>query len=186
MAIHEYLFYPWMSSRFAADGHDTITEAQLASSSSTVAEAARKILLAVRLVTTNVSTPASLALYYPIYAHINLFVYILKYPALPTTKADLGLLDVCAGHFGYMEFLTSSGISISAPRELANLASKVVKAARANKTEKLLVRSASRHKIQNNVLQTQTLNDDSLNFWHLDHNTLGLSEVRKPPHSRLL
>jgi len=184
MAIHACFFYPWMSSRFATEGQNTVLKGQIASSSSTVAEAARKILLAVRLVTTNVSTPASLAFYYPIYAHINLFVYILKYPTLLTTKPDLGLLDVCAGHFGYIEFLTSSGISISAPRELANLASKVVKAANIKKTENVSMRTISRHEVQNDVSQIQTLGEDNLNLWHLDHNVPGLSEVWKIKVSR--
>jgi Fungal specific transcription factor domain len=178
MAIHAHFFYPWMSSRFVAEGQNAVAEAQIASSSSTVAEAARKILLAVRLVTTNVSTPTSVAFYYPIYAHINLFVYILKYPTLSTTKADLGLLDVCAGHFGYIEFLTSSGISISAPRELANLASKVVKATKVKKTENVLMRTTSRHEVQSNTSQTETLHDDNMNFWHLDRNSAGLNEVK--------
>lgn len=127
MAIHSPFFYPWVSAKLSNEGN---VDAQIAYSSSTVAEAARKILLAVRTVTANVATPTWLALSYPIYAHLSLFINILKSPTLATTSADLGLLDVCAGHLGYIDFMTSSEISISLPRESVNLAAKVAKLAR--------------------------------------------------------
>lgn len=134
LALHSHFFYPWLSSKFwsqdSGGGDPALLEAQIASSSRTVAEAARQILLALRTVTTNVATPTWLALSYPIYAHLSLFIYVLMNPTLPTATADLGLLDICAGHFGYIDFVTSSGISISLPRESVNLAAKVVKAAR--------------------------------------------------------
>lgn len=132
MVVHTHFFYPWMSSRLTAADSGTSLEEQIALSSNIVAEAARKIILAVRLVTTTAATPSWLAFYYPIYAHINLFLYILKYPGSPTTAADLGLLDVCAGHFGYIDYLTSTRISISLPRETTTLASKLVKSLKAN------------------------------------------------------
>ncbi|EXJ67936.1 uncharacterized protein A1O5_08550 [Cladophialophora psammophila CBS 110553] len=131
LAVHCQFFFPWITSRFLNEGAETsFLEPQIALSSSTVAEAARKILLAVRTVTTNVTTPTWLAFFYPIYAHMSLFIYILKYPTLSTVSSDLGLLDVCAGHFGHIEFITSSEISVSLPRDSVNLAAKVVKAAK--------------------------------------------------------
>lgn len=127
MALHSHFFYPWMSTKFSNEG---VLESQIAYSCRTVTEAARKILLAVRMVTANVATPTCLALSYPIYAHLSLFINVLKNPTASTTSADLGLLDVCAGHFGYIDFMTSSEISISLPRESVNLAAKVAKLAR--------------------------------------------------------
>ncbi|RVX72408.1 hypothetical protein B0A52_03596 [Exophiala mesophila] len=127
MVVHTHFFYPWMSSRLNATGAEAAMEGQIRISSTVVAEAARKIILAVRLVTTTVATPSWLAFYYPIYAHINLFIYMLKFPHLSTTAADLGLLDVCAGHFGHIDYLTSAHISISLPRETATLTSKFIK-----------------------------------------------------------
>jgi hypothetical protein len=110
LAVHSHFFYPWLSSRFLNHDADAILDAQVACSSNTVAEAARKILLAVRTVTTNVATPTWLALSYPIYPHLSLFIFVLRYPTFPTASADLGLLDICAGHFGYID-----GTSISCP-----------------------------------------------------------------------
>lgn len=129
LAVHSHFFYPWHSSRFLNYNLGTMLDDQVAFSVKTTAEAARKILLAVRTVTTNVATPTWLAVSYPIYAHLSLFVYVLRYPTLPTASADLGLLDICAGHFGYIDFMTSSEISVSLPRDSVNLAAKVVKTA---------------------------------------------------------
>ncbi|OAL27487.1 hypothetical protein AYO20_09770 [Fonsecaea nubica] len=129
LALHSHFFYPWLSARLCDRGSDAGLEAQLHSSSKTVTEAARKMLLAVRTVTTNAATPTWLAVTYPIYAHLSLFVHVLKYPTFPTASADLGLLDICAGHFGYIDFMTSSEISISLARESVGLAAKFVKAA---------------------------------------------------------
>ncbi|KAK4893289.1 hypothetical protein LTR27_008412 [Elasticomyces elasticus] len=129
MAVHAHFFYPWMCSRFAVDGYDAALEAQIASSSAIVAEAARKIILGLRMVSVNATMPSWLGVQYPLCAVINLFIYILKYPALTTASGDLGLLDTCAGHFGLIDYLTSSQISIVLPREAVNVASRVVRAA---------------------------------------------------------
>ena len=68
---------------------------------------------------------------YPMFALINLFVFILKNPASPLIHSDLALLDMVAGHFGHMEFLTSSLLSFPFARETASLArSSVLRAAR--------------------------------------------------------
>jgi hypothetical protein len=178
MALHSLFFYPWVSSRFLRQDLNTTLESQIAFSSSTVAEAARKILLAVRMLTTNVTTPRWLALSYPIYAHLNLFVYILRYPTLPTTSADLGLLDVCAGHFGYIDFITSSEISISLPRESVNLAARIVKAARSkeNKAETPVIAQISNTCSPSSRIRT--LDNNNLNFNHSRSDSEALSDVK--------
>ncbi|KIX06975.1 uncharacterized protein Z518_04951 [Rhinocladiella mackenziei CBS 650.93] len=177
MAVHAHLFYPWMTSRFAAEGYNAAVETQIASSSSTVAEAARKIILALRLIHTNVTTPSWLAFYYPIYAVINLFIYILKYPTLSTATADLGLLDVCAGHFGYIEFLTSSQVSISLPREAANVASKVVKAAKAKEPDPTSVESTAHCERQGHDAHMPALDIGPLHFDNPEPDPAALSDV---------
>jgi hypothetical protein len=130
LAIHAWFSYPWLSARYVGHCPDAVLEAQMALSSAAVAEAARKILLAIRATTSNVATPSWLAFNYPIYAHLGLFVHVLRYPDLPSASADLGILDICAGHFGHIDFMTSSEISVSLPRESVNLAAKVVKASK--------------------------------------------------------
>lgn len=177
MAVHSHFFYPWLSSRFAAEGYNAELEDQLIFSANTVADAARKIILAVRLVTTNAATPSWLAFYYPIFAHINLFIYLLKYPNMSTTSADLGLLDVSAGHFGYIEFLTSSQMSVSLPRETVNLASKVVKAAKAGDSSLTTAGNNSSYDFPNNESHVEPLDADSLNFEILGNETATLDDV---------
>jgi hypothetical protein len=129
--VHSHFFYPWISSQFIAKENNPVIETQISWSSHAVAEAARQILLTVRHAAFDGSIPTWLGFHYPIYAHIHLFIYILKYPNLPNAGADVGLLDVCTGHFSYLEFLTSAQLSLSLPRETAILAAKFVKAERA-------------------------------------------------------
>lgn len=63
------------------------------------------------------------------FALINLFICVLKFPTAPTSNSDLALLDMVAGHFGHMEFITTSELSFPFAREAASLARKVVKTA---------------------------------------------------------
>lgn len=67
-------------------------------------------------------------------AVINLFIYILKDPSLETVQSDLALLDIAAGHFANIHFLTSAQVSFTFPREIASVANKVVKKARLKNT----------------------------------------------------
>lgn len=60
-------------------------------------------------------------------AVINLFVYILKNPEVATVQSDIAHLDLAAGHFAKVRFLTSSQVSFEFPREIIGLASKVVR-----------------------------------------------------------
>ena len=162
LAIHSHFFYPWLSARIADRQHpDASLDEQVIFSSNTVAEGARKILLAVRTVTTNVATPTWLAFTYPIYAHLSLFIYVLRYPTLPTVSADLGLLDICAGHFGYIDFMTSSQISVSLSRESVNLAAKVVKAARKRQDQDQTAKLNYAHDIQGAGAPNRLLEDRS-------------------------
>ncbi|KIX06764.1 uncharacterized protein Z518_04740 [Rhinocladiella mackenziei CBS 650.93] len=134
MATHIIFFYPWISLRFGTES-DPKFQNQVVSSSETIATAARQIILVLRSITTDVAIPAWLAFYYPMYAHINLFVYILRYPSLSTARADLALLDICAGHFGHVEHVTNSEISFHFPRESAVLCSRMVKAVKGTEKE---------------------------------------------------
>ena len=61
---------------------------------------------------------------------INLFIYILKFPALPSAQLAVALLDVITGHFGQMEVVTSSELRFTFAREAAALAHATVKKAK--------------------------------------------------------
>lgn len=58
---------------------------------------------------------------------INLFIFILKYPSATSVKSDLALLDIGAGYFGHIDFMTASELSFSLPKDIAMLAAKTVK-----------------------------------------------------------
>lgn len=62
-----------------------------------------------------------LALYFPLVSIINLFIYVLKYPSLPTMQSDISLIDVAVGHFARLEF-ASSELSFPFTKEIARLA----------------------------------------------------------------
>jgi hypothetical protein len=53
---------------------------------------------------------------------INLFVYILKHPGRPSVASDLGLLQMAAGYFGYLDYATSTFRSLSFTKDIAQLA----------------------------------------------------------------
>lgn len=177
MAINTHFFYPWMTSNMHGDDYNDMIERQIASSSSIVAEAARKLILTLQLVDTNVTTPSWLALHFPICAAINLFIYVLKYPTLSTTSADLSLLDVCVGHFGYIEYLTAARVSFSLTREAAEIASKVVKASKAKEFES---RSKATHVSPGRLgseFPQQSLDIECLGLENLDQQFLALNDV---------
>jgi len=179
MAVHAHFFYPWMTSRLANGGHNATLEAQIFSSSSIVADAARKIILALRLVNANVTTPSWLVFSYPIHAVINLFLYLLKYPTLPTATPDLGLLDVCAGHFGYIEYLTSSWVSVSLPRDAANIASRVVRAAKAKQSKSASVEASKHDEHQSGFSHMQATDIGNIDFDNLEQELTLPNDVSK-------
>lgn len=61
---------------------------------------------------------------------INLFVCVLKNPFAPSTASDLSLMDIVIGHFGYLEFISSSELEFPFPREIAAHARSLVKKAK--------------------------------------------------------
>lgn len=126
IATNVLLTYPWISGRFGSE-LDLSVHGQDHLSSSTVADAARNIIMSTRALDINAATPAFLGFYYPILSHINLFIYVLKHASLPTVNADVALLDTSAGHFAYMEYITSSELAFPFVRDTAALARTTVK-----------------------------------------------------------
>ncbi len=57
---------------------------------------------------------------------INLFIHVLKFPTLPSTRSDIALLEVAAGYFSHMDFATSSELSFPFARDVAALARQTV------------------------------------------------------------
>lgn len=61
-------------------------------------------------------------LYYPMVALIHLFLYVLRFPTIPSARSDTALLDVAAGYFGHMDIVTGSELSFPFARDVAVLA----------------------------------------------------------------
>jgi hypothetical protein len=65
-------------------------------------------------------------LHFPMHAFVNLFTYVIRFPRLHSVRSDLALLDVGAGYFGQMEFVTGSRLSFPFARDIAAMARKTV------------------------------------------------------------
>ena len=61
---------------------------------------------------------------------INLFVSILIRPSSQAAQSDVALLDIAAGHFGHLEFMTSNELAFPFTREVAAMARATVKKAK--------------------------------------------------------
>ena len=63
---------------------------------------------------------------------INLFIHILKFPTLTSTRSDIALLEMASGYFSHMEFVTASELNFPFARDVAALARQTVKKASQN------------------------------------------------------
>ncbi|OAG42085.1 hypothetical protein AYO21_03539 [Fonsecaea monophora] len=126
MAIHTIFAYPWVYSTIFGNGRGVVTQDQLIFSSNTVAEAARNIIIIARSLEINGASIQWPTFYYPMIGLINLFIHILKFPSLSSARSDVALLDVAAGYFGHMEFVTSSELNFPFARDVATVARQTV------------------------------------------------------------
>ena len=128
MAIHTIFTYPWISAALGIE-QSLEFQSQIFVSTNAVAEAARSILMTTRDLEIDAGLPQVLAFYYPIIGLINLFIYILKFPNIPSAPSDVALMDVGTGHFGTLEFITKD-LSFHFAREVAAIASATVSKAK--------------------------------------------------------
>ena len=113
--------FPWVSSILGIE-KDQSFQKELTIKASKVADAARNIILIAKALDLDAALPQWASFYFPMSGLTNLFVFILNFPSLPSAHADVALLDVAAGHFGHMEYLTSSERGLPFTREVANIA----------------------------------------------------------------
>ena len=76
------------------------------------------------------TSPTRLTFFYPLMSMVNLFTYVLSFPSLPSVPADIGLLDMVAGYFGYLSFSTSAQVSVPFAKEVTQWARAAVDRAR--------------------------------------------------------
>ncbi|KIV94020.1 hypothetical protein PV10_05183 [Exophiala mesophila] len=132
-AIHSVFAYPWKTTN-SHPGSDVDLIPQINSSMQAVAEASRNIILATKYLTISAAAPAWEVFLYPLVGMINLFVYILKHPTQRSVSSDLGLLQMAAGYFGYMDYATASNKSFPFTKDLVTLAQNVVQRAQGPRT----------------------------------------------------
>ncbi|OAL50323.1 hypothetical protein IQ07DRAFT_587004 [Pyrenochaeta sp. DS3sAY3a] len=129
VAIHSIFAYPWyFSTRWVSEGQ--IVNQQVSTSTTTLIEASRQIVLAVKYIDARRPWPAWLVFFYPVVGFINIFIYILKFPNSATVTSDLALMDIVAGHFGYLEYYSTSQLSFPFVGEMTSIARAAVKKSR--------------------------------------------------------
>ncbi|KAF3009192.1 hypothetical protein E8E14_006037 [Neopestalotiopsis sp. 37M] len=129
IAINGIFCYPWIRPDIHIHQDPTILE-QIRTSTKAVAESSRQIILAVQRLEITSTLPVWLTFYFPLVGLINLFVCIIKDPLAPTAASDLLLLDLVAGHFGYLEWMSSSELNLAFPREVTSYARDLVSKAK--------------------------------------------------------
>jgi hypothetical protein len=64
--------------------------------------------------------------YYPLLGMINMFASILKSPAGAATEKDMGVIDMAAGYFAYLDYSTDAVFSFDLVKNLAQWARQAV------------------------------------------------------------
>ncbi|OAL46312.1 hypothetical protein IQ07DRAFT_546322 [Pyrenochaeta sp. DS3sAY3a] len=123
--VHCIIGHPW-NINSPSDQTDTVLQDQISLSNNRMAEASRSIILLTRSIVIDSTAPAWLVFYFPMIGMTNLFVHVLKNPLAESSARDIGLLDLAAGYFGYLDYATDSTVAFPFVRDLGNLARLVV------------------------------------------------------------
>ena len=142
-SAYAIFLFPWVASILGIEKSPTFQE-EAAIKSLQVADAARNIILIAKAMDLDAALPQWASFYFPMAGLTNLFVFLLSCPTLPSAQADVVLLDVAAGQFSHMAYLTSSEKGSRFTREICQLAR--------NTVEK------SRRKLRGGVLSPQVTN----------------------------
>ncbi|KAH7385829.1 fungal-specific transcription factor domain-containing protein [Pyrenochaeta sp. MPI-SDFR-AT-0127] len=129
-AIHSTFGHPWNLNQSLEHQND-IVKAQIASSNEVLADASRNIILITRSISVDAVAPVWLVFYYPLLGMINTFVSILKTPTADSTSKDIGLIDMAAGYFAYVNHSTDSVLSFSFVHHIGQWARQAVSKAQA-------------------------------------------------------
>ncbi|KAF2827187.1 hypothetical protein CC86DRAFT_369390 [Ophiobolus disseminans] len=126
-AIHSILGHPWNLP--APDSADQLGGAvcrQIDLSDKALANASQKIIIITRSVSVDAAAPVWLVFYYPLLGMINMFISILKAPASESTAKSIGVIDMAAGYFAYLDYSTDSIFSFALIQNLAQWARQAV------------------------------------------------------------
>ncbi|KAH7110699.1 hypothetical protein EDB81DRAFT_926799 [Dactylonectria macrodidyma] len=123
--VHTPLTYPWSQRLFNLAGSPDL-RSQVQTSLDIVIQTARRAILATQFVRLDATTSILMGFQGPLYALINMFVYILEDTQRSTVQSDLALFDIGASHFLRLEFNTESEVSFHFAKELASLARRAI------------------------------------------------------------
>lgn len=124
-AVYTVFTCPWLSAILKID-KDARFRQQVTTRVNQVAQAARGLILIFKSMELDAGLPPWATFYFPMSALANLFIFLLTSPTSPSAQADIALLDIAAGHFSHMEYLTSLELGAPFAREAAHLARKAV------------------------------------------------------------
>jgi hypothetical protein len=60
---------------------------------------------------------------------MNLFIHVVSYPKLDSVATDMTLLDIAAGFFARLKYVSSGSVSFGAVKDLVEFADKTIKSA---------------------------------------------------------
>ncbi|OCT45439.1 putative fungal specific transcription protein [Cladophialophora carrionii] len=122
ITIHSILVHPWNVPKIQTKPIELLNFRRHSQNSTRkVVDASRAMIRTLSHVSIDICSPKWLVFTYPLTAFMNLFIYILRYPRLPTVESDLDAMYRVCGHFNYMEY-TLPEIAFVFPREATNLA----------------------------------------------------------------
>lgn len=128
-AIHSVFACPWNLPALDISQDDVVRN-QIELSTFAAADAARNTILTTRSIKVDAAAPVWLTFLFPFMGMLNLFTHVLKSPLLPSVPADIDLLDMAAGYFGYLGFSTLSQVSVYFVKEIPRWARTAVERAR--------------------------------------------------------
>ncbi|ETI21720.1 hypothetical protein G647_08067 [Cladophialophora carrionii CBS 160.54] len=132
ITIHSILVHPWNVPKIQTKPIELLDFRRHSQNSTRkVVDASRAMIRTLSHVSIDICSPKWLVFTYPLTAFMNLFIYILRYPKLPTVESDLDAMYRVCGHFNYMEY-TLPEMAFAFPREATNLARFAVTKANAN------------------------------------------------------
>lgn len=99
-----------------------------------------------------------------------MFVCVLKNPLSPSTTPNLALMDIVVGHFGYVEFLSSSKLDLSFPREVASYARNLVKKAKEENDN--TVSTSQSLNVQSSLSAQDPISTADVRMFHPSHEVL--------------
>lgn len=150
-AVFTVFTCPWLTPILNMDKNSQFRQ-EVTAKTDRVVQASRDLILLFKSMELDAGLPLWATFYWPMSALANLFVSVLNSPTSPSAQSDVALLDIAAGHFSHMEYLTSLELGAPISRKVAQLAREAV-----NKSKRQTVsRTTSAPTLANAELDSST------------------------------